>query len=265
MDKNLLISFKEYSAIKHERPYFYFVESFKRVLYYFGAEHKKDPAHPQFKFLQKEWQEFLHKTSGTKSVVIFEGSVNTNHQTTLEEAIEKYGESGAIVFFADQVHVPSVRPEPTIKDEVGKFLKDFSQDEIFYFYIIRGIASWQRAPVRKEFDEFVKLNIKRYQDELGWSDFDFSFETIKRIHGHIFGKEFDLDDKDFIAKIPNPMLNESKINEIARKSSTIRNIAILDCIEKYWLEGYNIFIVYGASHAVMQERAIKDMVEAPNA
>lgn len=264
MDKNLLISFKEYSAIKHERPYFYSIKSSDQFLYYLGAEHKKDPAHPQFEFLQGKWQEFLQKTSVTKSIVIFEGSVNIDSVTALKEAIEKYGESGAIVFWANQEHIPCFRPEPTIEYEAEKLLKEFSKEEVFYFYIIRGLVTWQRTVVRKEFDEYIKANIKRYQDIFNWANFDFLFDTVKKIHKQIFNKEFDLNEKEYIAKIPSPSFEMSRINEIARKSSTIRNIAILDCIEKYWLEGYNIFIVYGASHAVMQERAIKDMVEAPN-
>lgn len=259
------MSFEEYSVIlnKHERPYFYFVKSSNQFLYYFGSKHTCDPIHPQFEFLQKEWQDFLQKTSNEKSVVIFEGNVNSKNLTTLtlKEVIQKYGEFGAIVFWANQEHIPCFRPEPTIEYEAEKLLKEFSKEEIFYFYIIRGLVTWQRAVARKEFDEFIKANIKRYQDIFNWANFDFSFDAVKKIHKQIFSKEFDLNDKEYIAKIPSPSFNDSRINEIARKSSTIRNIAILDCIEKYWLEGYNIFVVYGANHAVMQERAIKDMVE----
>lgn len=260
MDKNLLIAFKEYSALKHKQPYFYSIESSGQVLYYFGAEHKKDPRHPQFELLQEKWKEFLQKTFGGKSIVVFEGSVNINKETTLDEAIQKYGESGAIVFMGEKAHIVSTRPEPTIKDEADRLLREFSRDEIFYFYIVRGVVSWQRSLVRKEFDEFVRQNIKRYKEALEWSDFDFSFETVKKVHQQIFGKKFDLDDRDFISKIPNPTYDESRINEIARMSSTIRNMAILDCIESYWQKGYSIFVVYGASHAVMQEPAIKSLM-----
>lgn len=265
MNKNLLMSFEEYSIIlnKHERPYFYSIKSSDQFLYYFGSRHTNEPAHPQFEFLQKEWQDFLQKTkiSKEKSIVIFEGNVNSNNLVALtpKEVIQKYGESGAIVFWANQEHIPYFRPEPTIEYEAEKLLKEFSKEEIFYFYIIRGIVTWQRTIIRKEFDEYLKANIKRYQDVFNWSNFDFSFDTVKKMHKQIFGKEFDLNDKEYIAKIPSPSFKESRINEIARKSSTIRNIAILDCIEKYWMEGYNIFVVYGANHAVMQEQAIKSL------
>lgn len=257
MNTDLLITFKEYSTIKHERPYFYSVTSANQVLYYFGAEHKKDPEHPQFELLNVKWQDFLTKTRGGKAVVFYEEKVNEKNLTSLSQAIEQHGESGAIVYWANKEHVPCVRPEPTIKDEVEELLKNFSADEIFYFYIMRGIASWQRTALRKEFNEFIETNIKRYREDLSWENFDFSFETVKRTHRYIFGKELDLADTAFIAKIPNPIYDESNINNIARASSTIRNITILHNIENYWQEGYNVFVVYGASHAVMQERALK--------
>lgn len=267
MNKELLISFKEYMPIKHGQPYFYTIEFAHQILYYFGAEHTKDPTHPQFKLMEEKWQEFLRKTPATKLVVIVEGNTNVTEQTTLIEAIKKYGESGAAIFWAKQAHVTSVRPEPSIKDEAEKLLKDFSREEVFYFYTIRGIVSWQRGGEQTGFDEFIRSNIKRYKDVLCWPGFDFSFELIKNIHRKIFSEEFNLDDKGFIAKIPNPTFDLSIINEIARMSSTIRNISILDYIEGYWQEGHTIFIVYGASHAVMQEPAIKSLVktgELPN-
>ena len=266
INTDLLLSDEEHLAlpkeIRQKVPYLYSFECNGQILFYFGSKHVMDPKHPQFEFLHEKWQDFLQKTSGTKSIVIYEGVANINRQATLKEVIEKYGESGAIVYWANQEHLPCFRPEPTIEYEVEKLLKEFSKVEVFYFYIIRGIVTWQRTVIRKEFDEYIRVSIKHYQDVFNWSNFDFSFDTVKKMHKQIFGKEFDLNDKEYIAKIPSPSFEMSRINEIARRSSTIRDIAILEHIGKYWSEGYNIFIVYGSNHARKQERAIKDMVEA---
>lgn len=265
---DLLLSNEEHLAlpkeIKWKVPYLYSFERGGQILYYFGSKHTHDPVHPQFEFLHEKWQDFLEKTRGKKSIVIHEGIVNEKNLVSLERVIGQYGESGAIVFWANQEHIPFFRPEPTIEYEAEKLLKEFSKEEIFYFYIIRGIVTWQRTIIRKEFDEYVKANIKRYQDVFNWSNFDFSFDAVKKMHKQIFGKEFDLNDKEYIAKIPSPSFNDSRINEIARESATIRDIAIAEHIGKHWHEGYNIFIVYGANHARKQERAIKDMVETQN-
>ena len=253
MNKKLLLSFDEYSAIKHESPYFYSVKSTEQTLYYFGALHSKDISHSQFEILQSKWQDFLNKTKSQKRIVFFEGIVDVKQLTTLEESIKKYGESGAIVFLANQSNISIHRPEPDMKREIKEMLSDFSKDEIFYFYISRAINHWQRGMVmRKDFDEFLGFNIERFHSATGWKDFVFSFETFKRIHKQNFDKELDLDDKSLLRKITNPTIKETVFNKIARKSSTIRNIFILEQIEEKWQEGYSIFIVYGSGHAVMQ-------------
>ncbi len=261
MNKKLLLSFEEYSAIEHEHPYFYSIESDEQILYYFGAEHSKDVLHSQFKVLEEEWQDFFNKTKSKKRIVFFEGKLDPEQLITLEESIKKYGESGAIVFLANQSSVPSYRPEPDIKIEIEKSLADFSKDEIFYFYIARAIGHWQHGMVmRKDFDEFINFNMERYRAVLDWKDFVFSFETFKKIHKQIFGKELDLNDKNLFRKITNPAMNGTVFNEIAKRSSAIRNIFILEQIEEKWKEGYSIFVVYGSGHAVMQESVIKSLV-----
>lgn len=232
-------------------------------MFYFGSEHKKDPAHTQFVTLHEEWKKFLNKVQNKKSIVIYEGNVNENSLSSLEVSIEQFGESGAIVYWAREVNIPYFRPEPTIGDESKKLLEEYSKQEVVYFYMMRAIASWRRSSAPEGFNEYIKRIVQRNIKELGWPDFDFSFEsTVANTHKKIFDKEFDIEDKNFIMRVANPMYNLSNINEIARKSSQVRNVAILNCIEGCWEKGYSIFVVYGASHAVMQEHAIKSLVGA---
>ena len=265
LNKNLIISFAEYIAsqneARHRLPYTYSLEKTGQVLFYFGSEHKKDPTHPQFATLHQEWKRFLNKAQNKKSIVIYEGNVNENSLPSLEKAIEQFGESGAIVYLARQANVPYFRPEPTIGGESKELLEEYSKEEVAYLYMMRAIASWLRNSATEDFDEYVKRIVERNIKELGWPDFNFSFEsTVVSTHKKIFDREFDIEDKNFIMRVANPMYNLSNINEIARTSSQIRNITILDCIRDYWEKGYNIFVVYGASHAVMQERALEDMI-----
>lgn len=266
INTDLLLSNEEHLAlpndVKWKTPYLYFFEHAGQVLYYFGSKHVMNPKHPQFETLHEKWQDFLGKTRHKKLIVIYEGNVIEKNLASLDHAIEQHGESGAIVYWASKDHVHCFRPELTIIDETNKLLKEFSREDIFYFYMMRGIVTWQRKVDPKDFDEFIARNIQRYQKELDWSGFDFSFESaFARVHKKIFGNEFSLEDKDFLLRVQSPSFKESHINIISEKSCRIRDIAILEHIEKYWFEGYNIFIVYGANHARIQERAIKNMVE----
>ena len=265
MNKNLLLTTEEYEAlpgtIRWKVPYIYSLKNKEQTLFYFGAKHVMDPKHPEIEFLREQWLNFLDDKSKEETVVIYEGYVSEKGLSTVEDSVKNYGESGAIVFFANQSNVQSFCPEPTVQDDATELLKKFSKEEVFYFYMIRGVVSWQRKAEPEDFNEFILRNAKRYKDAFCWENFNFAFDpTILQIHRKIFGKEFDLSDKEFIRKIPSPAFNESIINDVARMSSQGRNFAILDCIGKFWEEGKNIFVVYGASHAIMQERAIKDMV-----
>ena len=228
-------------------------------MYFFGSNHTKDINNPQFKQLNDKWQEFLHETVGKKSVVFYEGNIKTDEEIPLEKFIEKYGESGVMVFWANQAKVKLIRPEMKEEESIIELLKFFSKEEVFYFYMIRAIGQWQRMKVRKNFDDFINFNLNRYKNLFNLSSFDFSFENFKKINGKILGKEFNLEDMS-LPRVSSPMFYDTKINEIARTLTTIRNVYMLNQIEKYWLDGYNIFIIFGGSHAVMQEAAIKSLI-----
>lgn len=261
---DLLLSPEEYAALPQEIrwkvPYLYTLESSDQFLSYFGASHVMNPSHPQFVSLREKFQEFLEKIKDKKSIVIYEGNVNEKNLVTLEQAIEQHGESGAIVYWANKVNIPTFRPEISIADEAPELLKEFSKDEIFYFYMIRGIVSWKRKVTPEPFEEFIVKNIERYQKELNWSDFDFSFETTKKTHKEIFGKEFSLEDEEFFAQIRNLTFCGTRVDGVSEKSCRIRDIGILKHIAKYWNEGYSIFVVYGSYHSKVQEPALRDMV-----
>lgn len=265
MNKYLLLSYEEYTnlpeVVREKVPYIYSITSKEQWLCYFGVRHVMDPKHPQIEMLHQEWLSFLSKVPKEKTIVIYEGNIVEKSMTTLEESIKKFGETGAIVFWAKEANILTYRPEPTIEYEANELLKEFSKEDIFYFYIMRGIVSWQRKLNPGDFDEFIVKNIKRYKEALHWADFVFSFDTVTTVHEKLFGKEFSLENKEFLRRIQDHSFSETHINEISRQSIRIRDFFILESIEKYWKEGYNIFVVYGSLHAKMQERAIKDMVE----
>ena len=91
----------------------------------------------------------------------------------------------------------------------------------------------------------------------GWEDFDFSIDSMKKIHKKLFGTEFNPEDRAFIGSIVNPIEPDSIINQVSRASSEIRDRNIVQEIKKYMAEGYSVYAEFGASHAVMQEPAIK--------
>jgi hypothetical protein len=81
------------------------------------------------------------------------------------------------------------------------------------------------------------------------------------IHCSLFDKAFSLQDKDFFYHITNPVSADySIINTVCRKASILRDLHIIDYINKLIKNGKNIFIVYGGTHAIMQEPAMRTLL-----
>lgn len=261
MDINKLITFEEYSKIKHDTPYFYNVSSSDgQKLYYFGERHSRDPLDTEWMQAKNFWLEFLKNTHNQKRIVFVERN-KPPLMKTKEEAIFKYGGPGFITFLASQCNIDMHCPEPERAYEINELVKQFLKEEIAYFYFARSINGWNRMKEPKpEFEKYISQLLKKNETESGWSDFDFSIENMKNIHKKLFGNEFNENDLDFFKDVISPVKSETKINEIARLCSNLRNEHIVKEIQKYWNIGYSIYIHYGVGHAVMQKPVIESFI-----
>ena len=260
MNKSLLMSYDQYSKIEHETPYFYIYKSKDKSIYYFGSSHSHDPNHPQFNLLKEKWNEFHYKTRDEKTVVILEAHEIPNREETLERSIIKYGESGAGAYLAYESRSSIILGEPETDNIINYLLKNFSKEEILFWYECQAIKFWQDHKRNRSIQEFLSSHTDRYRELLKWPDLIISIDFINTIYREIFNKELNIDDEKIFSQITTPVTIKSRINELSRDQSVYRNEYILDQIEKYWDDGYNIFIIYGAGHAFMQEPVIRSLL-----
>lgn len=261
-----IMSYEEYATVQHETPYLFKLEKNKQHLFYFGANHSCDPNDPQYLALETYWQEFLDKTEGQPRIVFVEG--NTRKLTTnKEDAITTAGgEGGYITFLAHQANVPVVCPEPQKYQLVRELLKEFSIEEILYrdfaqsalqacrYRQARGTSFDHEAFIADRLADFSYFFTLRFYART------FTIDTIHEVHHKHFDHELDLFDETFFARIINPATQYSIINNICRKASMLRDRAIVDYIQDEIANHKNIFVVYGATHAVMQEEAITNVM-----
>jgi hydrogenase maturation factor HypF (carbamoyltransferase family) len=139
--------------------------------------------------------------------------------------------------------------------------KQFSKEEIAYYYFARSANGWNRMKEPKpEFEKYISQSLKKNETESKWLDFDFSLENMKNIHKKLFGDEFNENNSNFFKDVVSPIKSDSRINEVARSCGNIRNEYMVNEIQKYWSTGYSIYIHYGAGHAAMQKPAIENFV-----
>jgi homospermidine synthase len=118
MDPSLLLPREKYEeeSRKYSGEYSTFeIKTDKQALFYFGANHSRDPKNLQYPALKEYWQKFLKDTAGKEKIVLVEGSLRKLGKDK-ESAITKCGaEGGFITFLAHQAGVPIACPD--ISDE----------------------------------------------------------------------------------------------------------------------------------------------------
>lgn len=259
MDKSKLLTFDEYNRTEHKSPYIFEHGNDTRKVFYFGSRHSYNPDDEQFTKLEEVWGRFLKETEGKKRIAFEEGG-RRPFIADKKEAILKSGEMGYLVNLATNAQIDIFCPEPPQIFSFNELLKHFSKEKIAYHEFARVCYQWNNMTVKPDFEEYMQRFLEGDKKGSGWSDFEFSIPHMIKIQETLFGTKFDKDDKKFFYDIINPTTEKSVINKISRfEDESFRDGYILGQIEKYWNEGFSIFIVYGSGHAVRQEPAIKTL------
>ncbi len=255
------MTYKEYAKIRHPIPYYLKLTSGSNLLYYFGEKHSFDPAHPQWKEEKDFWKEFLEHTSDHKRIVFIEGGIRGD-EINEEQSIIKHGGMGLATYLAHQENIETFSPEPDEVHERAELEKDFSREEIQYYYFARMVHQWgNKHDPKPDFEEYMNRSLEGDKKSSDWSDFDFSMDAMKKIHHIIFKTKFNENDTNFFYNAINPVVIQSVVNKVSRMSSEIRDTYIVQQIEKYMNDGYSIFAQFGCSHVVMQEPLLREVLK----
>jgi hypothetical protein len=260
MNKNLLISFDNYQEKPPVRvPYTYIISNDTQYLYYFGSRHSYDPKDPEFIELKSFFNEFSEKTKDRNRIVLVEGG-NWPIIEDEERSIIECSEMGFVAHLAAKLNIERISPEPPDKLLFSELSKQYSRDEVAYHYFARSCWQWERMIEKKSFEAYINSVLEAYKYTSGWSDYDFSLVHMKEVHKTLFGKEFDMSDKFFFRDIIDPTKDHTVVNKISRfEDEGFRDGHIVNEIEKYWKKGKSIFVIYGSSHAEIQEPALRTL------
>ena len=260
MDTNLLLTDEEYLqkfAGKHETPYIYELLRGNQALFYFGVRHSRKPDDPQWSQLADEWGKFIAAT-GEKRAIMFEGGQIPTSTEERDEAIRKFGESGALLFIARDAGAELSWPDPTMAQEAEKLQTMFEAAQVAYFFFARSAGAWLRSGTMGTFDEVLTKAATATSARIPGAPADVG--AYSAIHKTIFGHPLESAQQEQLIRASAPVYHDSVINDIARADSRFRNERIVTEVEKFWNKGYSIFMLFGAAHAVIQEPALRALV-----
>ena len=242
-------------------PYTFEIDNGQQALFYFGGNHSRDPQNEQYLKLREYWQKFLSKTEGKPRIVLVEKElrrVGSDENTTIQN-----GSEGSLVsLWAGQKEIPLACPEPNLSEVYSRTVTEFSLDLVAYYEFSVAHSNWLRYPEPRDGQQAFVNFIERFFDWIKtkpeWTDYDWSLDKMKNMHRELFKEEFDENRRN---NYINPNLDETIINKIARFESDIRDIHIVSEIQKYWKEGKNILVVFGSGHAIIQEPALRELLQ----
>jgi len=246
---------------KKELPYLFKLNNKNQSLYYFGTEHSTDPKHHQFEVLRDFLGDFLKNTSENRIVFIEGNQIPIKALLDNEgDNIRKLGERGFILDLALKNNIRYVYAELSFQEEADLLNKEFSKENIVYFYIVRLMCGLLRKNQKLNFDLTLEKSLNDWVQFLNWDKKLFTKNGINKTHQKLFGQEFSVQSVELIKKVCIPINQDfSIINKIAKMSSEIRDNAVLKKIKEDWKKGKSIFIIYGYNHSTQQEPFLRDM------
>ncbi len=221
---------------------------------FLGTRHSNNPERPDLPVLLQRWNEFLSNTEGKDKIVLIEGGVPRDEETQ-EAAIREASESGLFNLLAKRSNVEVTSPEPNRKEEINVLVEKYGRDETIYYYFIRMVAQWQRTQPTESLYKYMEARSRWLQDLTGWADYDFSMEHMDTLYLERHGSHLDP-----AVTIPASDYSPSG-NPVSETSSSYRDVHIVGEILRLWDEGKSIFVVYGSGHLIVQERALKELLE----
>jgi len=239
---------------KHARPYLYQINSSTSdgAVYVFGAEHNKDPKHPQVAMMDSAWEIFKPTSA------MLEGRLGYLI-TWLHNPIKTKGESGFTAKKAKRKGIPLYTWESDKQYEVNAFIeKGYHPKLVATFFCLRPyINNWgsmSKEDQDKELKSIIESRTKKYNALNG------SIHSIAEI--------------DSIWKAENPSIASwrnykhpqngwpsGKFEAIAELSSYVRDEHLCKSIIDQVKKGKRVFVTMGASHAVTIERTLRGMIQ----
>jgi hypothetical protein len=255
------MTFEEYKDIEHPAPYvLHFKGSTGAQLLYYGARHCFDPAEPMFRDLQARFCEFQ------PSVVLVEGARADVPPPPRplppgpEDVIRESGECGYVCFLAQVAQVPVLGLDPPFDAEVKHLLVSYPKEQLLLFYCLEQTIQYRRMqskpPYEKYMGGFAGSIARRLGLELPMAPLAF----LRALYEKEFGRA--LDWEAFPDDVVSPLVWEGSSNEICRQSSYVRDSSQVATLLEAVQTHRKVFAVVGASHVVMQERALHEAFAA---
>jgi hypothetical protein len=235
-----------------------FIKGNKSITF-FGASHIRESDHPQFSALADAFK------SQNPQIAFNEGGQvpDSVHFTNEKLAIENEGETGLLKMLCDQSSIKMMNGDMTAKHEFAELLSQFPREKIYlYMATERFLNPYKQGflgkePIEKVFlKDFVKY-LDKYDFKL--TEEEKSFDYVRKLYQKHFKQALNLD--KLVEVHDYYLINTGEFGKIGRASKQIRDQVLLSKIDEALNTYDRVFVVFGASHWVAVQPALKTIIE----
>jgi len=268
-DFTKLLSLEEYVALSHEVPYVYTCEPEDRKLTVFGADHSNDPEHPQFQQLEAIFEtEEPHCVliEGLQDEVVFTRLSSLLKNLHGEVAIQQGGESvyAAALALATGYTWGSVEPSDSALFSYLESL-GFSRQNIVVWYALRLLPQYVRREETIHFNEYITPFLEQLARATGWSEAQQDSQKVLEEATQLLQRDLVLHSEAqalrYVSAVATLAHDQdyTVMNTISAVANEFRDRAMVQAIHTALCDYSSVLVVYGASHAVVQEPVLRAM------
>ncbi|HEY5884445.1 MAG TPA: hypothetical protein VIT88_07140 [Pyrinomonadaceae bacterium] len=228
-------------------------------LLYFGAKHVFGSNDPQLTQIEKLW--VRHKPE----VAFFEGADPESTPTAAKSRDEVTGESGLVVFLAARDGVPVFTLEPAKGQEIALLLNTYTPEQVKVFYVLRQIPQFNSGTHTESIESYTGNILRWLSSKPELKGAPRTIAELKASTSRLFPKLADWRDVPQAWFDPVPTPAPTYLNDVSRRLSELRDRHMLTLVAEQVVQGKRVFAVVGASHVVMQERALRAAITARRA
>ncbi|WP_461079720.1 hypothetical protein [Spirosoma flavus] len=230
----------------------------KKQLVFFGASHVRDTSHPQFSQLVKAFNKLNPEIAFNEG-----GQISMDRKyPTLDSAIHANGETGVVKYLCDSLGIKLMNGDLDEKQEFAALQKEFPKDQIYLYLAIERFLDGYR----KGYFPGMTLE-KAWQEKfisyLTEADFRLSTEaqsldSLKRIYRKYLHKDFSLNKLEEVYDYY--LTNDGPLGDVSRGTKVVRDRALLQKIDSALNVHDRVFVVFGGSHRIALEPALKEII-----
>lgn len=269
-----LMSAAEYQSASFYIPYRYEVPTHRGSLHYFGCRHFQTPENHQFPKISSAIKEIrpsivlvehlqeLHRSSSVNDREAFIASIA---ELSPEDAAS-LGESQLTANLALKLGTELDCPEPTDRERFTFLSRaGYTAEQIASYYITRAASMYELWKHKMSLESLIEFRARQLYRSWLWDTNLLSTSVVDNFLQRSFGISLLQTPSETLANIVSPVKavthnDHTVLNSIGSTVTSFTDVAIVQRIitiaEKY----DTLFIVFGASHAVRQEKALRELL-----